>query len=100
SCYILYFYFFTRLRHPPRSTLFPYTTLFRSVVAFHSQLEKLVKRSLARPRPRANLPAHLVIVSLRAREPVCVECPAQCREGPKRARKLAAGCGFEGRIQR
>src|SRR5205807_8377013 len=30
TCYILFF--FLRLRRPPRSTLFPYTTLFRSIV--------------------------------------------------------------------
>src|SRR2546430_11992067 len=34
---ILYF-FFLMIRRPPRSTLFPYTTLFRSVVAHHVQL--------------------------------------------------------------
>src|SRR5437763_16190445 len=28
-----YLFFFLLLRRPPRSTLFPYTTLFRSVVA-------------------------------------------------------------------
>src|SRR5256885_13454392 len=27
----LYFFFFLMIRRPPRSTLFPYTTLFRSV---------------------------------------------------------------------
>src|SRR2546422_7062261 len=27
-----YFFFFLMIRRPPRSTLFPYTTLFRSVV--------------------------------------------------------------------
>src|SRR5688572_32400816 len=26
-----YSFFFLRIRHPPRSTLFPYTTLFRSI---------------------------------------------------------------------
>src|SRR2546429_8184338 len=30
SCYSLYFFFFLMIRRPPRSTLFPYTTLFRS----------------------------------------------------------------------
>src|SRR5205814_8266372 len=30
---IKYFFFFVMIRRPPRSTLFPYTTLFRSVVA-------------------------------------------------------------------
>src|SRR6266498_4225722 len=30
-CYIFYFlFFFLMIRRPPRSTLFPYTTLFRS----------------------------------------------------------------------
>src|SRR5947209_19154096 len=29
----LLFFFFLMIRRPPRSTLFPYTTLFRSVVA-------------------------------------------------------------------
>src|SRR5258708_31139600 len=29
------FFFFLMIRRPPRSTLFPYTTLFRSQVAFH-----------------------------------------------------------------
>src|SRR6267154_3124344 len=28
--FILYFFFFLMIRRPPRSTLFPYTTLFRS----------------------------------------------------------------------
>src|SRR2546430_15481767 len=34
-CYLLHvyvFFFFLMIRRPPRSTLFPYTTLFRSVV--------------------------------------------------------------------
>src|SRR5260221_9662589 len=29
--YSLFFFFFLMIRRPPRSTLFPYTTLFRSV---------------------------------------------------------------------
>src|SRR2546422_9658110 len=29
--YLIYFFFFLMIRRPPRSTLFPYTTLFRSV---------------------------------------------------------------------
>src|SRR5947199_3385348 len=31
-CDILFFFFFLMIRRPPRSTLFPYTTLFRSSV--------------------------------------------------------------------
>src|SRR2546430_16778842 len=30
--YFLYVFFFLMIRRPPRSTLFPYTTLFRSLV--------------------------------------------------------------------
>src|SRR6267154_5397779 len=29
-CYFCFFFFFLMIRRPPRSTLFPYTTLFRS----------------------------------------------------------------------
>src|SRR5256885_17043264 len=29
--YLLFFFFFLMIRRPPRSTLFPYTTLFRSL---------------------------------------------------------------------
>src|SRR5256885_7981464 len=31
--FIFFFFFFLMIRRPPRSTLFPYTTLFRSVLA-------------------------------------------------------------------
>src|SRR3712207_9377866 len=30
---VIYFFFFLMIRRPPRSTLFPYTTLFRSMLA-------------------------------------------------------------------
>src|SRR5437899_12378225 len=30
ACFCLLFFFFLMIRRPPRSTLFPYTTLFRS----------------------------------------------------------------------
>src|SRR3712207_7212730 len=30
---VIYFFFFLMIRRPPRSTLFPYTTLFRSCLA-------------------------------------------------------------------
>src|SRR2546427_11489989 len=36
SC--LFFFFFLMIRRPPRSTLFPYTTLFRSVRDFERVL--------------------------------------------------------------
>src|SRR5215471_20855020 len=30
-CFFVFFFFFLMIRRPPRSTLFPYTTLFRSL---------------------------------------------------------------------
>src|SRR5882757_11064893 len=30
ECFFFFFFFFLMIRRPPRSTLFPYTTLFRS----------------------------------------------------------------------
>src|SRR5215203_7051316 len=43
SCSLFFFFFFLMIRRPPRSTLFPYTTLFRS-------------RSRYRPRRRCRAP--------------------------------------------
>src|SRR6267143_6169197 len=47
-------FFFLMLRRPPRSTLFPYTTLFRSVGA----LSVLSSPSQLRPDPRARPDVH------------------------------------------
>src|SRR2546430_7282027 len=57
---MLFFFFFLMIRRPPRSTLFPYTTLFRShevdVAAFHAASQKNavsvfyhLRESVARP---------------------------------------------------
>src|SRR5712675_3704738 len=35
---VFFFFFFLMIRRPPRSTLFPYTTLFRSFAAAREQL--------------------------------------------------------------
>src|SRR3712207_8221931 len=35
------FFFFLMIRRPPRSTLFPYTTLFRSELALHKATARL-----------------------------------------------------------
>src|SRR2546422_1237796 len=36
----LFFFFFLMIRRPPRSTLFPYTTLFRSRIMFGVALDR------------------------------------------------------------
>src|SRR5438876_8815582 len=38
------FFFFIMIPRPPRSTLFPYTTLFRSLDAMSQAMEKEVRR--------------------------------------------------------
>src|SRR5215469_17567110 len=47
------FFFFLMIRRPPRSTLFPYTTLFRSVRRVGGDGAHARGRDLRRDRPRA-----------------------------------------------
>src|SRR2546430_11890383 len=49
----LFFFFFLMIRRPPRSTLFPYTTLFRSTAAHWPHPAPPPIRMGARRRPRA-----------------------------------------------
>src|SRR2546427_12471129 len=48
TSFIFFFFFFLMIRRPPRSTLFPYTTLFRSVPAdegdTYSELIRVVRQ--------------------------------------------------------
>src|SRR5256885_16277573 len=50
SILICFFFFFLMIRRPPRSTLFPYTTLFRSVLPGGAEAAVLAhaRRHLAR----------------------------------------------------
>src|SRR2546421_5629788 len=43
------FFFFLMIRRPPRSTLFPYTTLFRSVGRARQAFPEAVEREMPRP---------------------------------------------------
>src|SRR5205807_4137106 len=43
SLFLSFFFFFLMIRRPPRSTLFPYTTLFRSLkLGEHSEIKGLL----------------------------------------------------------
>src|SRR3712207_6909076 len=44
-----YLFFFLMIRRPPRSTLFPYTTLFRSAHIFPSSGHRLVQKCKSGP---------------------------------------------------
>src|SRR5712675_2866783 len=56
----LLFFFFLMIRRPPRSTLFPYTTLFRSRPRDPAQREApaTARRVAARGRPRPRSEEH------------------------------------------
>src|SRR5438552_16334732 len=56
--YFLYafFFFFLMIRRPPRSTLFPYTTLFRSPLADTYAFLRAVARWTRRPAEWAHVP--------------------------------------------
>src|SRR5256885_16981131 len=70
-CRLLVFFFFLMIRRPPRSTLFPYTTLFRSrmdsgaargsdIYNTHDRVRQLARDCKDRKSTRLNS-SHLVI---------------------------------------
>src|SRR3712207_8203520 len=59
------FFFFLMIRRPPRSTLFPYTTLFRSQVLRLLQVEDVHQLVAQHPRPVER--RHLQAVALAVR---------------------------------
>src|SRR5437660_3732864 len=72
-------FFFSMLRRPPRSTLFPYTTLFRS------RRDRRSARTVARSRTsgsRAPWPRRAATQARRARPRLGAQCPA--RPDPER----------------
>src|SRR5579883_3616701 len=51
--YCSLFFFFLMIRRPPRSTLFPYTTLFRSPARCRAANSQSPERSPVNTRPRS-----------------------------------------------
>src|SRR5438034_11708012 len=66
----LFFFFFLMIRRPPRSTLFPYTTLFRSAVQVR---EALLEPRAAGGRPQIPDFQHLELKRLFSREVVLAD---------------------------
>src|SRR5215813_14747748 len=52
--FVLFFFFFLMIRRPPRSTLFPYTTLFRSLYSTAGCAGLMVARHWQQTRPDRN----------------------------------------------
>src|SRR2546430_7099470 len=75
----VFFFFFLMIRRPPRSTLFPYTTLFRSPSDFYFQLfalladdvlaRKLIKGSVSWLRGRTSCVWHKGF--MHCKKPLC-----------------------------
>src|SRR3712207_9218236 len=58
-CHVLLsFFFFLMIRRPPRSTLFPYTTLFRSLLPDGDGLVLIREVSVANPNALALVLSH------------------------------------------
>src|SRR2546430_13342953 len=53
---IVFFFFFLMIRRPPRSTLFPYTTLFRSKMGARRYCYGVLKQCLAVSRVKIRYP--------------------------------------------
>src|SRR5438105_8804708 len=56
--YQLYYLFFLLIPRPPRSTLFPYTTLFRSDARGNEIMSQPLLVGAANPRIEVRLPSH------------------------------------------
>src|SRR5439155_23741905 len=50
--FLLFYFFFLMIRRPPRSTLFPYTTLFRSLSWVRGGLQRRFFQARARRKAR------------------------------------------------
>src|SRR5207302_9215309 len=92
--------FFIRLVQPPRSTLFPYTTLFRSALWVHQWHNvvnaELLKRMLESPEPRARAAAGRVLCYWRDRIPDALASFKKLarRENPRVRLEAVRGASF------
>src|SRR3989442_3574823 len=84
-------FFFLMIRRPPRSTLFPYTTLFRSSPLPVSTARPRCPRRFSRPCPNDTLGRHDIMKT------DLLLIPMSARWAEMRAAALAAeGAGFDG----
>src|SRR5690348_17469969 len=66
---VFLFFFFLMIRRPPRSTLFPYTTLFRSLLREIFAFNHLAESSPAKIFNAKNLPAKSLEPIIRGTRP-------------------------------
>src|SRR5260221_8565613 len=82
---IRHFFFFLMIRRPPRSTLFPYTTLFRSVFRIDSvhgrQRRRKKKRRPNRDRKSTRLNSSHTVISYAV---FCLKKKKKCKKSHAR----------------
>src|SRR2546429_2691339 len=77
-----FFFFFLMIRRPPRSTLFPYTTLFRSLACAPAETSKVVA-SRVMIDPACALPQPTRRAALIAAAPLAEPDQISSNESPK-----------------
>src|SRR3989440_11282876 len=66
--HISFFFFFLMIRRPPRSTLFPYTTLFRSLRGHCASADPTTPRAADQDRPPGRREARATVPRWRDRK--------------------------------
>src|SRR6267142_4300881 len=99
SLCLSFFFFFLMIRRPPRSTLFPYTTLFRSSAfsqhAFDGRFNALHRHALRSEEHTSELQSHVNLVCrllLEKKKSIKLPGRAEYAAGPPRA-LLECGAG-------
>src|SRR2546430_6998847 len=82
----IFFFFFLMIRRPPRSTLFPYTTLFRSIRAARVDRARPVRTPEARSRRPGAAHSRRRVVALHM--PAAVHSHTSAAEGDRKSTRL------------
>src|SRR6266487_1749865 len=108
---IVFFFFFLMIRRPPRSTLFPYTTLFRSLRVKQRRHADAERRSGGRrregledaergPYPRRGDAAALCAAAAGSARLAICDAPWRCGRDHRRSERAAMCCSRNGSYRR
>src|SRR5256885_6948537 len=91
------FFFFLMIRRPPRSTLFPYTTLFRSRASCRAVPSTGTRLSGASPRRPRSLPSPSRTRSEEHTSELQSPCNLVCRLLLEKKKKVSGGANLDKR---
>src|SRR2546425_9026166 len=77
--FMIFFFFFLMIRRPPRSTLFPYTTLFRSWMFSISTVASSTRMPTARASPPRVITLRVWPIALRTASDARIESGIEVR---------------------